>query len=319
MARMQDGTTATPPPPPPQTLRPLGIGDIVDRAISIVRADPKLLFGIAVLPYLVLTVVQLAFNLAFPRITTFTELNFDRFAPGRVVPLDLTTSEIAALAAYGLVVGIASLVVISLQTAALIDAVSKRYLGRPATISESLRAGLRASGRLILAGIVVFLLVIAVFSAGIVGFVVVAALVRNALGVIGAIVVFLALFVAIFFLTASLMPLPTVVTLEGAGPVAAIRRSWSLAGGARWRILGLLLLMSILSSIISLIFTFILLSTIATQGAVRTILQQLVNLAVAAVWAPIQWGAFTLLYYDLRVRKEAFDLQLAAETMPRAT
>ena len=55
-------------------------------ASAIVRADPRLLLAIAALPYLVLSVIQLAFNLAFPRITTFTELNFDRFAPGRAVP-----------------------------------------------------------------------------------------------------------------------------------------------------------------------------------------------------------------------------------------
>lgn len=316
---MQDAPSPGPPPPPAQ-LRPLGIGDIVDRAISIVRSDPKLLFAIAALPYLVLSVIQLAFNLAFPRITTFTELNFDRFAPGRAVPLDLSPSEIAALGAYGLVIGIASLIVVSVQTAGLIDAVSKRYLGRPTTISESLRAGLRASGRLILAGIVVFLLIAVTIAVATVAVVLGAVAVRSvAVGVIVGFALVIAVFVVIFYLTASLMPLPTVVTLEGARPIAAIRRSWSLAGGARWRILGLLLLMAILSSIISLLFTFVLLSTVATQGAVRTVLQQLVNLAVAVVWSPIQWGAFTLLYYDLRIRKEAFDLQLAAEALPRAT
>jgi len=31
----------------------------------------------------------------------------------------------------------------------------------------------------------------------------------------------------------------------------------------------------------------------------------------------VEWGTFTILYFDLRVRKEALDLQLAAEALPR--
>ena len=44
----------------------------------------------------------------------------------------------------------------------------------------------------------------------------------------------------------------------------------------------------------------------------------LVNLASTIIWAPVEWIAFTILYYDLRVRKEAFDLQLAAEALPQS-
>ena len=36
------------------------------------------------------------------------------------------------------------------------------------------------------------------------------------------------------------------------------------------------------------------------------------------IWLPLFFGTMTVLYYDLRVRKEGFDLQLAAEGMPRA-
>ena len=46
------------------------------------------------------------------------------------------------------------------------------------------------------------------------------------------------------------------------------------------------------------------------------VIQNLANFASTIVWAPVEWLAFTVLYYDLRVRKEAFDLQLAAEALP---
>jgi hypothetical protein len=44
-----------------------------------------------------------------------------------------------------------------------------------------------------------------------------------------------------------------------------------------------------------------------------------VNLLANIAWAPIYWGTFSILYYDLRVRKEALDLQLAVEALPRDT
>jgi hypothetical protein len=51
---------------------------------------------------------------------------------------------------------------------------------------------------------------------------------------------------------------------------------------------------------------------------VTTLVENLVNFASTIVWAPVEWIAFTVLYYDLRVRKEAFDLQLAAEALPQS-
>ena len=54
------------------------------------------------------------------------------------------------------------------------------------------------------------------------------------------------------------------------------------------------------------------------QLGITTVVQTLVNFASTIIWAPVEWIAFTVLYYDLRVRKEAFDLQLAAEALPQS-
>jgi hypothetical protein len=50
---------------------------------------------------------------------------------------------------------------------------------------------------------------------------------------------------------------------------------------------------------------------------VRFALQQGVSLLANIAWAPIQWATIAVLYFDLRVRKEALDLQLATEALPR--
>ena len=298
------------------TLRPLGVGDIVDRTIGIYRASPGLFLVIAALPYIVLAIVTLVFNLAFVSTTPFTTLPTTVFDPSNPTRIAFTPEQLSGLVTFGVVIGLVGLLVLSVQAAAIVDAMSKRYLGRPTTVADSLRAGLRASVRLILASIVAFVsfmvvVVVALFAVGLA-----TALTNNPLPVIVGVI---GVFVLTFYLVASWMPLPAVVTLEALGPVAGLRRAWHLAGGARWRILGLLVLMTILQGILGLLFAFVFLGTIAAEGTAKTVLQEVANLAVNALWAPIQWGVFTLLYYDLRVRKEAFDLQLAAEAMPRAT
>jgi hypothetical protein len=47
------------------------------------------------------------------------------------------------------------------------------------------------------------------------------------------------------------------------------------------------------------------------------VLQTIASVASSTISAPLIYGALVILYYDLRVRKEAFDLQLAAEALPR--
>jgi uncharacterized membrane protein len=121
------------------------------------------------------------------------------------------------------------------------------------------------------------------------------------------------------FLAASWMVSPAVAILEDAGPIAALRRSWELSTGSRWRILGLILLLTVLQVVLSSLLSFVLLASFVTDQVIQLIVQQAVNLLASIAWAPVYWGTFAILYYDLRVRREAFDLQLAAESLPRGS
>lgn len=47
--------------------------------------------------------------------------------------------------------------------------------------------------------------------------------------------------------------------------------------------------------------------------AISTIANSTVNTLVAILITPIQFAVMTILYYDLRIRKEGFDLQLAMQ------
>ena len=108
---------------------------------------------------------------------------------------------------------------------------------------------------------------------------------------------------------------------ERVGPVHALGRSWALVKDNWWRTVGVIILVSILVSIIQLAVGGLLggiaalvpgLSSDVRAGVV-TVITALVSALVGAI-TPI---AVTMLYLDLRVRKEGVDLdQLARQTTP---
>ncbi|MGH2499694.1 MAG: hypothetical protein ACRDF0_06355 [Candidatus Limnocylindria bacterium] len=285
-------------------LRPLGVGDVVDRVFTIYRSRPLLLLGLAAIPYLILAIAAGALTVAF--LPAFVALA-PALRPGGGLP---ATEAIFGFAAFVLLIAVLAIVLFAVQSAALVDAVAARYLGRETTTRRSFGAGLRATPRLIGAGLLVFLgvalpPVLLVVAAAVTGEGLVIAL-----GVVAALVL-------VMYLVASWMVVPVVATIEGTGPVATLARAWRLSGGSRWRVLGLLLLLVVLQVVISALFAFALIGLFFADAAVRFVAQQGLNLLASIAWAPVQWGTFTVLYYDMRVRKEAFDLQLAAEALPR--
>jgi len=291
-------------------LRPLGVGDIVDRVFAVYRARPLPFLAIATVPYLLLVLVitglALAFASSFIGLATIT----DQAASGTVPDPALVLSAIGSLVVFGIVVGVAAVVILSAQSAALVAAMGKGYLGKPIAISEAFRDGLRAAPTLIAAGLLVFIALIVLW----VVLILIAALSNQALIFV---VASLAAVVGTVYVVSSTLVVPVVATIERVGPIQAIRRSWSLSTGNRWRIIGLQLLLIILNVVIGALLSSVFVSALISDPTARTIAQQIANLVANVAWAPVQWGTFAILYYDLRVRREAFDLQLAAEALSR--
>ena len=293
-------------------LRPLGVGDIVDRVFALYRSRPLLYIAIAAVPYLVFILVIAAATVAlagtFLGLAQFANVLASGDLPD---PRELLTAMVAFIG-FVLFVVVAAVVILSTQTTALVYAMSARYLGRPITLGEAFRGGLRATPRVILTGLAIFMTFVLFWAA----LIITMAVSQQTLVVVVAVIVGL---VGSFYILASTLTAPVIATLESVGPLTAIRRSWSLAAGNRWRILGLQLLLIVLNGVISAIVSAIFVTTIIGDATLRTVAQQLVNAATTILWAPVEWGTFAILYYDLRVRHEAFDLQLAAEALPRVT
>jgi hypothetical protein len=291
-------------------LRPLGVGDIVDRVFALYRSKPLLYIAISALPYLIFILVVAGATLAlagtFAGLAQFANLLASGDVPD---PAQFLTTMVSFIG-FVLFIVVAAVVILSAQTTALVYAMSGRYLGKQVTLGEAFRAGLRATPRVIATGLLIFLTFVLLWAVLVVVMAVsqqvLVVLVASLVGIVGS-----------FYILASTLAAPVVATLEPVGPLGAIRRSWSLSAGNRWRILGLQVLLIVLNGVISAVVSAIFVTTIIGDATLRTVAQQLVNAATTILWAPVEWGTFAILYYDLRVRHEAFDLQIAAEALPR--
>jgi hypothetical protein len=170
-----------------------------------------------------------------------------------------------------------------LVTGAAIRVVSEAYLGREPQLREALEYALSKIGRTLSAGLASGILI----------------LLATLLLVIPGVVVACGLSVAVQ--AAVLEPLPA--GSDGVG------RSWALTKGFKGRAFVLYLVVS------ALFLLFVVGAGVVT--VVATLISQLVLVPSLIVWAllslliyPFTSCVFTLFYYDLRVRKEAFDLEL---------
>jgi MFS family permease len=291
-------------------LRPLSVGDMIDRMLRLIRANIVLFVGIAVVPYLIVEIVQRASGLSQTFDPNDLARLLDPAGPGTFPSRQLQPANPAALAAAGIVAVVVSIILYGALTAA----VGERYLGRSITIREAYERGLRAAVplffALVAAGIgfiVVFLLLavaLAVFNS-------------SALVVVAVIIGLIAICFVLPWALLSLAVLGPVIVLESLGPIAAIRRSFHLMDRARLRTVGLYLLVGIIASILGLIFSLLFLVSFVADPTIRAVLQTIASVASSTISAPLIYGAFVILYYDLRVRREGLDLQLAAEALPR--
>ena len=291
-------------------LRPLSVGDIIDRVLRLIRANIVLFIGIALIPDLILEILQRVSGLSQTLDPNDLRVLFDpQSAP--VSPRQFQPPNTGAVIA----VVIVSIAVSLIQAGALIQAIGQRYLGRTITVREAYERGLRAAPRLVLSAlvvVVVFTAVILVIVAG------VALLNASAgAGIALALVGIVGFFFVLPWAFLSLTVVGPAIVLEGLGPIAAIRRSFHLMDKARLRALGLYILVWIISIILGIVLGIVFLVSFVTDPAVRSVLQVVASVVSSVISSPLLYGAAVVLFYDLRVRKEAFDLQLAAEALPR--
>jgi hypothetical protein len=253
----------------------MSVGDILDRGLKLLLARLPTLFVITFLVQLPV----LAFQVLTP---VLAQSN----APGATL---LMLGGVFLLA----------LILTPVGTAAILHVISQEFIDRHVGVGPAFEVGLARFGSILLASILSGLVVGVGFMLCIIP------------GLI-------------FFSWFALFS--QVIVVEGLGAIDSLSRSKALSEGYRMRILGVWLLLIIIQALLGGALGVVLemlfpsfqrvQTSFGVQVQVNTmnqVIHQLLTFPVTALVATFNSVCMTLLYFDLRIRKEGFDLELAAQ------
>jgi len=258
---------APPPAPGGVPLRPLAVGDILSGAFTLVRRNLAATLGLAA----IIAIISAALSTPLSRV----ELRLEHQLQASITP---STPPSQAAQAFSHFVGsffpyLAGTLVITFVSQAILTGMLTGVLGRALigdiiTIAQAWRIArvlpvlgvtllLLALWICLLIPVVAFAILLAEVNLG--GLAIFVAVV----GGIGTVVVEIWIYIRL------LLAVPAVV-LEGASPVAGLRRSWTLVQGSWWRVFGIFLLtyimITVIGNVLKLPFTVIGLLTGALLG-----------------------------------------------------
>lgn len=295
-------------------LRPLSVGEKLDVAIKIYWRNALTLFRVVLVVVAPVQIVTALILASLPEGETFFQQ--PTLTPGQpTVDPTITASEIWAFVAGIALVVVVSFIASTLATAACFKAVSDAYLGGEPNWRTSLAfAGRRLHSVLsisILGGLLVFGLIAAVGALTLV----LSAIDEMTLW-IGIPLLIAAFVVATWMWIGWIVAVPAFLT-EGTKGRRALGRSFGLIKGRWWRTLGLYFLanflVGIVGNIVGSLLTALQFTEVGESFAMRLTLDALGQTIAAVITTPFIAAFIIVLYFDLRVRKEGFDLQLLAE------
>lgn len=257
-------------------LRPLTVSDLLDETFRIYRANFPLFAGLA---------IAVAIPTIFFEIIAGTGTAFATLLSAFNNPAALNTP--VHQSPIGLVQYPVALILLPFQTGTLVLAAVLVCLGQPVSFLGVLRAVLR---RYFGIWLVNLLLLVASF-------------------------LFICLPVGIFLLVRLAVALPAFFA-ERAAATAAVERSWRLTASSFWRTFGILLLVLVANYAVSVALSPLLYAaatllpgiSLQVKGDLVVVISGLLGQVILPVYAI----GVTLVYFDLRVRKEAYDLEVQA-------
>jgi hypothetical protein len=274
-------------------LRPLSLGEILDRTFSVYRRNFLLFVGIAALPHLLVLVLNLAQTIVLPGLSGQSPaMKGQMYAGGSLWLVGLAAQFLAYTLSQG----------------GTVFAVSELYLGRQIGIRQAF-AMLRGElanlfGVLLLNGALIFGPTVVCFFAAVIG-------AAPSLALLG----FVLLLFPGFYFACRLMASVPAALLENIGPRTSLERSFSLTKSNVFRAFVIYVLYLVLIYAASSLLSWPFLFAIANAQKDPVMLRVWVSLTQVGAFiaqvlvSPVLTIAAAVYYYDLRVRKEAFDLQ----------
>ena len=305
----------------PDTLRPMHLGEILDRTAQIYRRQFLLFAGIAAGPSVV---VLGCFAVGF--LLVYSTRN------GNATTNILVGLGFLALLAVGLPLYIAAC---GFGFAALSQAAKKRFFGEAATIRGMYReAWPRGWHYLGLFGLDFLIIGVApgiVLFFGILGYGIFLRAMGGAPRDSGAAVVLIVLALLALLMLYELWIMPrlsmsfAVCVAEKAGVADSLKRGWSLSQGTRWRILLLFVMGAVCGWMLTWLVTLPVVIAVSLipgmnspqhaqmMGSIMLFGTYGAGFAVQALIRPVYGIALVLFYYDQRIRKEGYDIEWMME------
>lgn len=327
---------------------PLSLGDLLDRAFRLYRARFSLFVGTAAIFLVPMSILSGLLTGRF--MTTYLDA-LGALGAGDEPPSD---EVVFGLLGQGgsfvgglLLMGLLTLVLNGLVTLALTGQSIAALNGESLSIRESVELalarfwtfvrmsilqGLAYFGATVAVMVPLFVLIfLAVLAGAAIGFGtgelndsagVIAAIGLTLLLVCGYLVTMVLVILPTTYLSARWVVATPALVDNGWGARTSLRRSWALTQGNVWRAVGYVFLLWLVGAlVISLpvgVFQQILLILFGGSFGLVTAASTALSSLFSVLWVPFNVGALVLLYYDLRVRKESYDLELRIEEMAAA-
>ncbi|MDQ0601292.1 hypothetical protein QF037_005637 [Streptomyces canus] len=301
-------------------LRPLGVGEILDGAVSTMRTYWRTVLGISLTVAVVTQIVVILLEGLVLNDASTAALD----DPSASVD-ELTRALGDAMLSTG-VVFLISLIGTIVATALLTTVTSRAVLGKSVTTGEAWRDARPQVAKLF--GLIFLLILIAVAVVAVGALPGILAVVAGAgdggaaLAVLGSLATgVVALWLMVRFSLAS-----PALMLEKQGILKSLSRSAKLVRGSWWRVFGIQLLATLIANIVASIvvlpFAFIasaldgegftgLVNSGSDFGWTYLIVSGVGSVIGAMITFPITAGVTVLLYIDQRIRREALDIDLA--------
>jgi len=287
-------------------LRPMNFGEVVDSAFTMYVRNFGLFFKLSVVIKAVPTALLL-----------YLQYRFSGATPDQ--SMAVVQTHLAELGLLGLVWLVLAVCASVILTAGAIHVISASYLGREATLGDALRLGGSKLVPLILVGLGKGLLAFIIYIVGVVVVVLMVSVATLGGPASGIFVAFASVATLIWFLAFVLsgyaVTTPVVVLEELPSSFDAFGRSWDLTRSFKLKVFGLWLVTGLLTWFIPAVF-FGGIGLWVGQHAPAwqlplAIVSSIVNIALASALPCV----YTMMYYDLRMRREGFDLQLLGQQL----
>ncbi|WP_326722702.1 MULTISPECIES: glycerophosphoryl diester phosphodiesterase membrane domain-containing protein [unclassified Streptomyces] len=303
-------------------LRPLGVGEILDGAVSTMRTYWRTVLGIS-LTVAVVTQIAVILLQGFVLDDSATS---DTLNDSTATVSELSSALGTTLASSGAVLLITLLGTI-IATALLTTVTSRAVLGKPVTTSEAWRDARPQLAKLFGLTILLPLIAIVIVGVGTLPGVLIGVTASGDAGIAVAVIGGLGAGVVALWLMIRFSLASPALMLEKQSVFKSMSRSAKLVRGSWWRVLGIQLLATIIANIMAsiIVIPFAVIaaalsgdglsgffsSDSGSLGWTFLIVSGIGSVIGSMLTFPITAGVTVLLYIDQRIRREALDLDLA--------